>query len=116
MKCEDCAAGWDNDGAKGCKGLCVHVSIGMRGGFQSCTLRFGVLECDIGVYLFEKKKTKVTQNHLHIDVNECAKNNGDCDSKRKCTNTAGSRTCGDCPAGWDNDGETGCKGLHTLMD
>ena len=25
MKCADCAAGWANDGAKGCKGLCLLV-------------------------------------------------------------------------------------------
>ena len=53
--------------------------------------------------------------HTHadvLDVNECLKNNGGCDSKRKCTNTAGSRTCGNCPAGFFNDGATGCKGLR----
>ena len=37
--------------------------------------------------------------------------NGGCDSKRTCTNTPGGRTCGDCPFGWMNDGDTGCKGL-----
>ena len=45
-----------------------------------------------------------------VDVNECQQNNGGCDSKRKCINTAGVRTCGDCPSGWTNDGVTGCKG------
>ena len=47
---------------------------------------------------------------VYIDVNECLENNGGCDSKRNCTNTEGGRTCGDCPSGWDNDGETDCKG------
>ena len=36
---------------------------------------------------------------LNLDVNECLKNNGGCDSKRKCMNTAGSMKCGDCPNG-----------------
>ena len=44
------------------------------------------------------------------DVNECATNNGGCHSRRKCTNTVGGRTCGDCPSGYVNDGDTGCKG------
>ena len=49
---------------------------------------------------------------MRSDVDECAANNGGCDSKRTCTNTAGGRVCGDCPSGWINDGETGCiKGL-----
>ena len=47
---------------------------------------------------------------MHSDVNECATNNGGCDSKRACTNTVGSMSCGDCPAGYTNDGAKGCKG------
>ena len=46
-----------------------------------------------------------------LDVDECAKQNGGCDSKRNCTNTLGGMTCGECPAGWANEGDTGCKGL-----
>ena len=30
MKCGDCAAGWDNDGEKGCKGLVVSA-VGLVG-------------------------------------------------------------------------------------
>ena len=48
------------------------------------------------------------------DVNECAKDNGGCHAKRECKNTAGSMTCGDCSAGWDNDGAKSCKGLRLL--
>ena len=51
-----------------------------------------------------------THTHTHSDVDECAKNNGGCDSERKCTNTAGSSKCEDCPAGYVNDGPKGCKG------
>jgi hypothetical protein len=39
----------------------------------------------------------------------CATNNGGCHSKRACTNNAGSAKCGDCPAGYTNDGAKGCK-------
>ena len=46
-----------------------------------------------------------------LDVDECAKQNGGCDSKRNCTNTLGGMTCGECPAGWANEGDKGCKGL-----
>merc|ERR1712032_906162 len=47
---------------------------------------------------------------LTPDVNECLKNNGGCHSKRKCMNTVGSMKCGDCAAGYVNDGAKGCKG------
>jgi len=43
------------------------------------------------------------------DEDECASNNGGCDSKRKCTNTVGSFKCEDCPCGYVNDGAKGCK-------
>ena len=54
-------------------------------------------------------------NPVASDVNECEKNNGGCDSNRKCVNTAGGMKCNDCAAGWDNDGEKGCKGLCRLF-
>ena len=44
------------------------------------------------------------------DVNECLSNNGKCANERTCINTVGSSTCGDCPSGYVNDGDTGCKG------
>ena len=46
------------------------------------------------------------------DINECASKNGGCHAKRKCVNTVGSRTCGNCAAGWTNDGATGCKDIN----
>merc|ERR1712032_341692 len=39
----------------------------------------------------------------------CAKNNGGCDSKRKCTNSNGKAKCGNCPKGYTNLGATKCK-------
>ena len=60
-----------------------------------------------------------THRHIHVylDVNKCLKNNGGCHSKRKCMNTGGSMKCGDCAAGYVNDGAKGCKkkGLYALM-
>ena len=52
-----------------------------------------------------------THKPVHLDVDECAKDNGACDSKRTCTNTAGSSKCEDCAAGYTNDGAKGCKGV-----
>merc|ERR1719183_3281891 len=43
----------------------------------------------------------------------CATNNGGCHSKRTCTNNAGSAKCGDCSAGYTNDGAKGCKATTT---
>ena len=61
--------------------------------------------CSLGYYL----------NYLAIffsEVDGCLSNNGGCHTKRKCTTTtAGGHSCGDCPSGWINDGDTGCKGL-----
>ena len=52
---------------------------------------------------------------VQLDANECASNNGGCDSKRKCTNTVGSFKCEDCPAGYANDGAKGCKSLSASV-
>jgi hypothetical protein len=50
------------------------------------------------------------------DANECATGNGGCDPLRLCTNTAGGRTCGDCPApGYVNNGETGCSDVDECL-
>ena len=48
---------------------------------------------------------------VFVDADECKENNGGCDSKRKCVNTHGGHKCEDCPTGWVNDGDLGCKGL-----
>ena len=50
------------------------------------------------------------------DLNECETNNGGCDKKRTCTNTAGSRTCEDCASGWTNEGDTQCKGMCAIAN
>jgi len=42
------------------------------------------------------------------DVDECANNNGNCNSQAKCTNTPGSFTC-TCLDGYSGDGIT-CSG------
>ena len=53
---------------------------------------------------------------MSLDHDECKEDNGGCDSKRKCVNTVGSHSCDDCPAGWDNDGDLGCKGLFVSSE
>jgi hypothetical protein len=42
------------------------------------------------------------------DVNECASANGGCHRLAACTNTPGSRTCGECPPDFAGDGYVGC--------
>ena len=54
--------------------------------------------------------------HSCSDDNPCDKNNGGCHEERKCVNGKSGITCGDCPAGWDNDGDKGCKGLLGLVN
>ena len=44
-------------------------------------------------------------------MDECLENNGGCHDKRKCTNTPGSMTCGDCPDGLINAGAKDCTGV-----
>ena len=52
---------------------------------------------------------------MRLDVNECVANNGGCDTRRTCTNMPGSRSCGECAAGWTNNGTTGCTGLRLCI-
>ena len=66
--------------------------------------------------MFVSVRSRETHTSTWLDVDECAKDNGGCHEERKCTNTAGGRTCGDCSAGWDNDGATGCKGWCHVLD
>merc|ERR1712032_959088 len=44
-------------------------------------------------------------------VDPCNTNNGGCHSKRKCTSTNGRVTCGNCAAGYVNNGVTKCKDI-----
>ena len=90
MKCGDCAAGWDNDGDKKCKGLLSAIEPVLPSACTSPRVR-----CS--------------------DVDECAKDNGGCHKDRKCMNAPGTMKCGDCPSGLDNDGAKGCKGLSCFL-
>ena len=101
--CDNCPSGWTNDGAADCKGLRQGVLV----------LSVSVFVCAPGVAKFCDLMSSHTS--MLLDVNECAKNNGGCDSKRKCNNMPGSRTCGNCPGGWTNSGATGCNGLSNIV-
>ena len=51
-----------------------------------------------------------------LDVDECAKDNGGCHKDRKCTNTAGGRTCGEYTSRSQHDYASGCIGLPCVLD
>ena len=47
-----------------------------------------------------------------VDIDECLSNNGGCDHRTLCINTAGSYYCGACPYGYSGNGATGCVALN----
>merc|ERR1712032_1334463 len=47
-------------------------------------------------------------------VDPCKTNNGVCHGKRKCTSTNGRVTCGNCAAGYVNNGATKCKACFSF--
>ena len=49
------------------------------------------------------------------DVDECATDNGGCDSLALCMNESGGFTCGACPAGYEGDGESGCSDIDECL-
>merc|ERR1719460_3118723 len=115
FRCEPCAAGYVNDGAKGCKD--VNECLSNNGGCDSkrkCTNTVGSSKCEDCSTGYENDGATGCRrrNPCPTDSgqNPCEHNNGGCHFKRQCTmNTAGKAQCGDCPAGYDNDGEEECK-------
>ena len=90
MRCEDCPAGWTNDGAKGCTGERLDGEL--------VTLLSDTLKLVAGLFVY-------------ADVDECEDGSrGGCHDLRECTNLVGGMRCEDCPAGWTNDGAKGCTG------
>jgi hypothetical protein len=75
---------------------CQHGSCGRNGASYTC-------DCS---------GTGYQGTNCEVDVNECATNNGGCDPLTSCTNTAGSRTCGACPSGYNGTGATGCTDIN----
>ena len=97
--CGNCPAGYTNNGG-GCAGLhWLEIQ-------QILIFSAVLISCRYGTHLCIPSC---------LDVNECLTSNGGCDSRRACTNTQGSRTCGNCAAGWTNSGPTGCTGLGRLV-
>ncbi|KAK3265299.1 hypothetical protein CYMTET_26006 [Cymbomonas tetramitiformis] len=47
------------------------------------------------------------------DVDECAEEDGGCDTLTTCENLQGGRACGDCPPGFMGTGEAGCRPMQT---
>ena len=117
--------------AKVCLDWCIGRVLSSQWFFcvLAISLMPSVMQCDENLcccnenvcYCCKKRARAHTHRHkhshkpVHSDVNECATNNGGCHSNRKCTNTVGSFSCGDCPAGYTNDGAKGCKGLCEWM-
>ena len=50
-----------------------------------------------------------------VCIDECATSNGDCDSLTACTNTNGSRICGDCPEGYSGSGYSSCEDVDECL-
>merc|ERR1712032_944606 len=82
VTCGNCPAGYVNNGVNGCT-------------------------------VADKCKTN-NGGYVNNGVNSCSKvadpckiNNGGCDKKRKCTSKGGKATCGNCPAGFTNNGAKG---------
>merc|ERR1719482_850054 len=86
---------------------------------ESCTRN---AECESMSYFYDgfcghfglepRTKSSFVDRVCHVRANKCLKDNGGCDSKRPCTNMNGSVKCEDCPAGYANDGATGCKDVN----
>ena len=112
--CGKCAAGWTDDGPKGCKGLWLLLNC-PSGVCHSQHISARVCYFDI---FFQTTGCEFSYIRIPVslDVNECLKSNGGCHSKRKCINFDGSMKCGDCGAGFANDGAKGCKGLWRLIN
>ncbi|MGC4120706.1 MAG: DUF1566 domain-containing protein [Myxococcales bacterium] len=73
---------------------------------QACSNRLGsyTCYCNDGYSLNADGKTC-------DDVDECTTGNGGCAALTLCINTAGSRICSPCPAGYSGSGETGCSAI-----
>ena len=69
---------------------------------------------EVGSECAQRKHYRGIYINTHVRLETCKKYNGGCHNKRKCTDTAAGPTCGDCAAGWTNDGPKNCKGLFRL--
>ena len=81
----------------GCMNICFHSD---GSACEKCWCEIIVYTCLCNVH----------HTCAWLDVDECKKNNGGCDSKRACNNTEGSMECGACADGWKVEGETSCAG------
>jgi hypothetical protein len=80
--------------------VCGPCAAGYRGNGLGTTGCIGTINLRLGF----------PHSACFADVNECLTNNGGCHPLSVCTNTAGNRTCGACPAGFRGDGYIGCVG------
>merc|ERR1712010_45766 len=139
VTCGNCGAGFSNDGAKGCKATCTpSVCREHRGASpdkpgagsrdDDCCGTRGNTGCDVGYVhsiIKDAEWAKIggrPAGFKNCDVlggatcctkgvDPCKTNNGGCHGARKCTTTGFDLqvTCGNCPAGLENDGAKGCK-------
>ncbi|MCB9634072.1 MAG: hypothetical protein H6721_18280 [Sandaracinus sp.] len=99
--CGDCPEGYVDDGAGGCNDI-DECATDNGGCAQTCTNSDGDFECSCA-----DGYTLNADGLACDDVDECATDNGGCDELVTCTNTTGSRECGMCPLGYDDEMDDG---------
>lgn len=98
--CTDCPTGYANSGATTC--VDVDECESNNGGCENrnCENLMGSNTCGACFSGFvEATATRCD------DMNECAINNGGCDPATGCTNVPGTFACGECPGGFEVNGE-----------
>jgi hypothetical protein len=96
----ECAVGFADDDGIAANGCETNI--------DDCTAdacaNGGVCIDGVDGYSCDCSGTGYTGGSCQNDIDECAEGTDNCDPLVSCTNTPGSFTCGDCPAGYEGDG------------